>query len=190
MTAIGSILPVTNLRDPKAIVYELTERFEKNPPIAANLHSHGVDPYLNEAATVISFALNVTCTPDYQLTQRLLSRRPNLMGDAQPKELLSRVFDEQVWAQPAEAKDLIEFAARLIGLERKRHLAAIRAINTYVTGVHRVADDYELAYTLMVAAIESLAQEFDGHQPEWNDYTEEKRNRIDDALDGGGSRDC
>lgn len=184
VTAIGSILPVTNLRGPRTIVYELTERFEKNPPIAANLRSHGVDPYLNEAASVISFALNVTCTPDYQLTQRLLGRRPNLMGDAQPKELLSQVFDEQVWAQPAKVEDLIEFAARLIGLERKRHLAAIRAINTYVTGVHRVADDYELAYTLMVAAIESLAQEFDGRLPEWSDYTEEKRNRIDGALDG------
>ncbi len=183
-TAIGSILPVTNLRDPKTMVYELTERFEKNPPVAANLHSHGVDPYLKEAATLISFALNVTCTPDYQLTQRLLGPRPNLMGDAQPKELLSRVFDEQVWAQTDEIEELVKFAARLIGLGRKRHLATIRAINTYVTGVHRVADDYELAYTLMVAAIESLAQKFDGHQPEWNDYPEEKRNRIDDALAG------
>ena len=185
VTAIGSILPVTNLRDPKTIVYEITERFEKNPPGAeAKLHSHGVDPYLKEAATVISFALNVTCTPDYQLTQRLLDRRPNLMGDAQPKDLLSRVFDEQVWAQTAEVDGLIQFAALLIGLDRKHHLAAIRAINTYVTGVHRVADDYELAYTLMVAAVESLAQEFDGHQPEWNDYAKEKRNRIDDALGG------
>ena len=183
-TAIGSILPVTNLRDPTTIVYEVTERFEKNPPVAANLYSHGIDPYLSEAASIISFALNVTCTPDYQLTQRLLSRRPNLMGDAQPKELLSRVFDEQVWAQATEVEDLIKFATRLIGLDRKHHLAAIRAINTYVTGVHRVADDYELAYTLMVAAIESLAQEFDGHQPEWRDYAEDKRNRLDAALDG------
>lgn len=183
-TAIGSILPVTNLRGPRAIVYELTERFEKDPPIAANLHSHGVDPYLNEAAAIISFALNVTCTPDYQLTQRLLSQRPNLMGDAQPKDLLSRVFDEQVWAQPADVDDLVRFSERLIGLERKSHLAAIRAIKTYVAGVHRIADDYELAYTLMVAAIESLAQGFDGHQSEWSDYPEEKRNRIDTALVG------
>ena len=106
------------------------------------------------------------------------------MGDAQPKELLSRVFDEQVWAQATEVDDLIEFATRLIGLDRKHHLAAIRAINTYVTGVHRVADDYELAYTLIVAAIESLAQEFDGHQPKWSDYAEDKRNRLDAALDG------
>ena len=181
-TAIGSILPVTNLRDPKTIVYELTERFEKNPTVAANLHSHGVDPYLKEAATVISFALNATCTPDYQLTRRLLSRRPNLMGDAQPKKLLSRVFNEHVFVQADEIEDFVKFAALLIGLKRKRHLAAIRAMSMYVTGIHRIADDYELAYTLMVAAIESLVQKCDGHQPEWNDYAEEKRNKIDEAL--------
>ena len=181
-TTAGDILPVTNLRDPGTMVYEVTERFEKDPPIAKNLHSHGVDPYLKEIATIVSFALNVICTPDYQLTHRLISERPNLMGDAQPNQLVSRVFDKEVWCNHEEITHLTEFTEQLIGLDRRHHLAAMRAMRTYVTGVHRIADDYELAYTLLVAAVESLAQEFHGHQPEWEDYEKTKRDKIDEAL--------
>jgi hypothetical protein len=58
----------------------------------------------------------------------------------------------------------------------------MKAIRTYVTGLHRVADDLELAYTLLVASIESLAQDFDGHEGSWNDFDETKRKKIDQAL--------
>ena len=50
-------------------------------------------------------------------------------------------------------------------------------------GMHRLADDLELAYTLFVASIESLAQQFDAFQPEWDDYDETKKNKIDAALE-------
>jgi hypothetical protein len=60
----------------------------------------------------------------------------------------------------------------------------MRAIRTYVTGLHRVADDLELAYTLMVAAGESLTQDFDGYASDWESVTEQKRNAIDEVLNG------
>ena len=62
------------------------------------------------------------------------------------------------------------------------YLAAMRAIQTYVNGLLRLADDLALAYTLLIASIESLAQNFDGHQAKWEDYSEDKRRAIDKAL--------
>ena len=183
-TAAGNLLPVHNLRDPSTLIFETTERFEKNPPVAENVVSHGVDPYLREIATIVSFSLMATCTPDYQLTHRLISDRPNLMGDAQPRDLIPRVFDSQVWFQPSDADRLVKFTGDLIALDRRSHLAALRAMTTYITGLHRIADDYELAYTLLVASIESLVQNFDGHEPQWTDYAQWKRARIDAALVG------
>jgi hypothetical protein len=50
--------------------------------------------------------------------------------------------------------------------------------------MHRVKDDLELAYTLLVASIESLAQDFDPHKARWSDYEQSKRQRIDKALAG------
>jgi len=69
-----------------------------------------------------------------------------------------------------------------VDLKRKSFLAAMQAIRTYVTGLHRVADDLELAYTLFVASIESLAEDFDGSVGHWSDYEDSKRHRIDRAL--------
>ena len=58
----------------------------------------------------------------------------------------------------------------------------MKAIHTYVTGLHRITEDFETAYTLLVASIESLTQGFDGYRAEWTDYDEQKRNRVDQAL--------
>ena len=63
-------------------------------------------------------------------------------------------------------------------------LAAMRAIRSYVTGLHQLADNYELAYTLLVVSIEALEQEFDDFQPIWQDYDQRKRLAMDKALAG------
>ena len=181
-TAAGRLLPTSYLGDAKAAVYELTELIE-DAPVPGAVASHGIDPYLNDFAAIVSFALNVTCTPDSDLTRRLTSGRPDFLTDVPPRNLVRRVFDGQVWCQDGDADRLVKIADDLIGLRRKDYLAAMRAIRNYVNGLHRLADDPELTYTLLVASIESLAQGFDGHSPAWEDYPEQERSKIDNALE-------
>ena len=71
---------------------------------------------------------------------------------------------------------------QLVGLQRARFEAAMRAIRQYITGLHRIADNLSLAYTQLVMSVESLALEFEGHVAEWSDYEHRKRERIDTAL--------
>ena len=179
-TAAGRLLP-THTRGAKLLVYELTELIESQPDPNVVV-SYGIDPYLNDFAAIVSFALNVTCTPDPELTSRLTSDRPGPVLHVPPRKLIRRVFDDPVFCQDEDAAQLVKIVRDLIGLKRKSYLAAMRAIRTYVTGLHRLADDLELAYTLLVASIESLAQKFDGHRAEWEDYDETKRQAIDKAL--------
>ncbi len=181
-TVAGKLLPTSTLRDSNAVVYEVVEQIEAREHGPDILISHGIDPYISEFAAVTSFALNVICTPDPDLALRLTSRRPGLGVHAPPRSLVRRVFDEQVWCQPSDVEHLVQFVRDLIALERNSYLGAIRAIRTYVTGLHRLADDLELAYTLLVASIESLAQGFDGHRSVWADFDEQKRKTIDSAL--------
>ena len=181
-TAAGRLLPTSMLRDTKTLVYELTERIE-DAPADGVVMSHGIDPYLTDFAAIVSFALNVTCTPDAELTRRLTSGRNSSLVDVPPSRLVRRVFDDQVWCQDGDAVQLVRIVDDLIGLQRENYLAAMRAIRNYVTGLHRLADDPELTYTLLIASIESLAQGFDGHSPDWEDYPEDKRRRIDNALE-------
>ncbi len=164
-----------------ALVYEFTELIEQAPQVGV-ITSHGIDPYLKDFAAIVSFALNVTCTRSHDLTSRLTSAQASPTSTVSPRKLVRHIFDAHVVCGDRDADRLVDLVRDLIGLQRKSYLAAIRAIRTYVTGLHRVADDLELAYTLLVASVESLAQGFGAQPPEWQDYDEIKRTAIDNAL--------
>ena len=180
-TEAGRLLPTDSFQNTKALVYEFTELIEQAPREGV-VASHGIDPYLKDFAAIVSFALNVTCTPAHDLTSRLTSAQAGPTSSVSPQKLVRRIFDDHVFCQDEDADRLVALARDLIGLPRKSYLKAIRAIRTYVTGLHRLADDLELAYTLLVASIESLAQGFDGRSPKWAEYDETKRRAIEKAL--------
>ncbi|WP_210455893.1 hypothetical protein [Vibrio crassostreae] len=92
------------------------------------------------------------------------------------------MFDKEIYCQSDDIEHLVNFTNQLIGLERKVFLGVMRAIRTYVTAMNRIADDLDLAYTLLVASLESIAQDFDNHEMTWQDYDEKKRKAIDLAL--------
>lgn len=186
-TAAGRLLGTGMLRASQAIVYECTELIEAMPDGPGVLISHGMDPYLDDFAAVVSFTLLVTCTPDPELARRLTSGQHGLSVKVAPEKLVKRAFDRQVWCHESDAAQLVAFVRALMGLPRRTFLGVMRAIRTYVTALHRLGDDAELAYTLLVASIESLAQAFDGHRAEWKDFEEEKRKAVDAALDGASA---
>ena len=158
VTVAGTLMQVDPWGGPQPLVYELTERMEGGAKASRVLISHGVQPYLHDFAAVVSFVLQATCTPDFELCSRLLSAKRSLGVMTPPDKLVKRVFDKSIWIKPLDCSALVDFVADLIGLQRKSFLAAMRAIRTYVTGLHRVTDDLELAYALLVASIESLAK--------------------------------
>ena len=180
-TAVGRLLPTSNVLGIQPIIYELAELFEDTPE-AGTVVSHGADPYLEEFADIVSFALNVTCTPDRETAIRLTSGKTGPLVSSPQNQLVQRVFDRQVWCRDEDCARLVKIVSGLIGLERKTHLSALKAIRTYTTGVSRIADDFETAYALIVASIESLAQEYDGYRATWSEYEQSKRSRIDHAL--------
>lgn len=184
-TAAGRLLPVSSYSiRPHVLIYEFVERMEEEGKGPGVLVSSTADPYLKDYAVVVSFALNCTCTPDVDLARRLTSGEPGLATRVAPKALVRRFFDKSVSCKPNEVEFLKGFTDRIIGLPRHTFLGVMRALRTYVNGMHRIADDLELAYTLLVASVESLAQSFDGHQSDWESLDERKRREIDEALSG------
>jgi hypothetical protein len=186
-TPIGVLLPTTGLEGLAAMTCEMLEKIEKHPDgdKPGVMISTGGDALLNDFAAVAAFALDITCTPDPDLTRRLLAtERPSLGVQSVPSQFIKRTFDRQIISRESDSDELALFVTQLVGLERKRFEAAIRAIRQYITGLHRIADNISLAYTQLVMSIESLAQEFDGHVAEWTDYEHRKRLRIDAALEG------
>lgn len=184
-TVAGRLLPSSSHSiHPKVLVYEFTERIEIEKQGPAVLVSSGVEPYLQDYSVVVSFALNCISTPDVDLARRLTSGQRGLATRVAPPALVCRFFDREIWCKPDELQFLEDFTGNLIGLPRRTFLGVMRALRTYVNGMHRIADDLELAYTLLVASVESLAQDFDGHQSDWDSFDQRKRKAVDEALCG------
>ena len=181
-TAAGTILPTSSFSDRRGqLVYEFTELIE-DPPALGVVASHGIAPYIADFAAVFSIALNVICAVTPEGASRLIGEEPSTHVGYKASSFVPRVFDRQVVCDHDEFRALIPFVHDLISLRRRSFLAAMRAIRTYVSALHRIVDDLALAYTLFVAAIESLAQQFDNFQPVWEDYDVSKRLKIDAAL--------
>ena len=134
-------------------------------------------------AAVAAFALNITCTPDLDLTRRLLLGQHGALGlKYLPKHYVGRVFEPSIEPQEEDGALLHDFVRDLVGLERRTYRAVIRSIRRYVTGLHRMSDDLDLAYAMLVASVESLSQGFDAFSPTWEDYDQEKRTALDKVL--------
>jgi hypothetical protein len=186
-TPVGILLPSTAGAGLSTLTYEVVERIEGYPggPFPGEIVSTGGDMVVNDFAAIISFALNITCASQFDLTSRLITPGGPSLGNIHvPQKFIPRVFDTSVQFARGDDERLSSFIKRLIALDRKHYEGAMRAIRRYVTGARRIADDVNLAYALFVMAIESLAQEFDGHVAEWSDYDQPKRIRIDAALSG------
>lgn len=181
-TSAGVLLSTGLITTPSSIIYEMIEKLEGDEIAPGVLVSHTITPYIQDFAVVVSFCLNVICTPNVELANRLLSKTAGT-ARSQPARLIRRVFDSQVWCKSDDAEALKSFIDSLLGLKRRSFLAAMKSMRTYVAAIHRIADDVELSYTLMIAAIEALAQDFDGHQATWSDLDESKRGPIDEALE-------
>ena len=142
----------------------------------------GVTPYLRDFAALASFGLNFVVSTDANVVRRLTNSEFGFSSYDPPKEFVSRFFDAQVIPTPDLCKEFAELVDRLLALERRHFLAAMRAIKTYVAALHSIPNDLGLSYTLLVSAVETLVQDFDGFQSGWSDVDERKRKAVDAAL--------
>jgi hypothetical protein len=182
ITQVGTMAGAARWRDVRTLICEVVER-QPNVWVAGMISSVGPDTFINDFAAVASFALERLFTPDHDLAVRLLtSQRPPLGIPTLPRNYVSKTFDMNLAYEPNSANQLTSFVDDLLGLERESFAAAMSAIRRYVTALHRLSDDLDLAYTLFVAAIESLVQKFHGTAPVWEDLDQRKRAPIDTAL--------
>lgn len=182
----GRLLPSTTFQGLRTLTVEAKERLEtltlngQQEVLAATTG----DQLLDEIAAVIAFCLNVTCVRDYDMARRLIATDDDTkMTRRGPTSLLRQTFDAAVVLADAAVADLDQFVQALVALERKSYEAAIRALRQVTDATLLVDEDPALAYTLIVAALESLSQAIELPAATWEEYDEPKRRRIDAAVE-------
>jgi hypothetical protein len=183
---VGRFLFATRPLAITTVTIEALERLEAVRPNGQPelLIATSGDELLTDAAAVFAFALNVTCSRSATLVERLVPTVVGARPSSKPSNILRRTFDPGVFLRPEEIESAREFCTKLLALKRGHFEAAMRAIRSVVNATYSVSDNPGLAYTLLVAALESLAQLAisPDDMRSWDTYDGKKRKIIDSAL--------
>lgn len=186
----GRLLPSTSYEGVGSLTIEAREHLETVTESGRRevLVATSGDQLIDEIAAVTAFCLNAVCTRDYSRALRLIPRIGDSPATRGPASIMRRTFDPVVVLSEQSINDLNAFLCALTALQRKNYEAAIRAIRQIVEAVLVVGEDATLAYTLMVAALESLSQSTKPPLSNWSEYDEQKRGRIEEATRGLSAR--
>jgi hypothetical protein len=185
VTTAGTLRETDGGRGSRAIVFEIDERIEAQEVGPGVLISHTISPFLEDFSAVATFGLRGMVSPIATTLERLLGDKNSQGYLPRPSQFVRRYFDEEIYVHEHEFDSFARFVDDLLALDRKAFLASMRAIRTFVSALHRLTEDVSLAYALMVSAVESLAQNFDGHEPTWGNVDERLRLPLNKILADG-----
>ncbi|MGF9741434.1 hypothetical protein ABEX38_29130 [Priestia megaterium] len=106
----------------------------------------------------------------------------NMNDEFLPTDFVNRIFDSKIYGTDQEVKKFQEFMRRIIGLERSKYKKLIQCINALNNSLIALNYNFELAYSLLIYCLESLSQSFDNYEPEWEDYSQIIRLKLDTVL--------
>ncbi len=82
-----------------------------------------------------------------------------------------------------DEQGFVRFVDKVIGLPRRDYLSVVSFLQTLSHALHVLRQNLDLAYSMLVYALESLSQGRSGYLPRWEDYDPRVKNRLDPILD-------
>ena len=142
-----------------AVSLEVLERQPKERPDGTPrmLIATGGRELLDDAAAVLGFATNTTWSSSLARVNQLVATSLPVRPGHGPANILRRTFDPGVHVTVDELSAAAAFWSTLVSLRRSHFEAAILAIRKIRDATYLVGDNPSLAYSLFVAALESLA---------------------------------
>jgi hypothetical protein len=178
------LAPSTDLKHISSVSVSVTEHLEAVRPDGRteSLISAGGDDLFDDLAFILSFSMNATFSRDYDQVRRLVPDRLDARRRLAPANMFRDTFDPALVVKDSELDYVRAFTARLLSLKRPCYAAAMKAIRRVIRACRRAIDDPTLAYTDLVAALESLSKDEPVSAPSWSQLDGSKRNLIDVAL--------
>lgn len=109
-------------------------------------------------------------------------KQPLSMSDRVPSSFVPRFFHSSVQGTEEEVAFFTTYVEKVIGLPRGVYRAVLAAHKGFADALEVSDHNIDLAYSLLVFALECLSQTFDGYSPMWEDYPSEVTNVLDPIL--------
>jgi hypothetical protein len=110
---------------------------------------------------------------------------PTLIHNYQtPSKYIDRIFEPRIHANKEEVDGFSLFVRKIIGLPREKYKLVIKCIEAYYQSLYILNYNFDMAYSLLVFALETITQELDEFKGQWSDYpNHEKLDKVINTLD-------
>ena len=96
-----------------------------------------------------------------------------------PANYVRSILDKERKVDEKRILEEKENVSNLIALSREDYVTVITCIKTYCASVRLLETDPNLAYSMLVFALESLSQSYDKYEPKWDDYDENIKGKLE-----------
>jgi hypothetical protein len=109
-------------------------------------------------------------------------KQPLSMSDRVPSFFVPRFFHSPVQGTEEEVAFFTRYVEKVIALPRDVYRAVLAAHKGFADALEVSDHNIDLAYSLLVFALECLSQTFDDYSPTWEDYPSEVTSVLDPIL--------
>ena len=178
-TCVGTLEPVDSFQAVSSYVLSYTNQIEKTHRIIRVGDSEIVEQF--QLLTI--FGLRAYFAPLRTEVEHLCRQSPSGRTDyLLPAQFVSRFFSPFVRGTSEETERFRKLVDRVIGLKRATYVSVMNALRAVHDALQVIGYNLDLAYSMLIYTLESFAQEFDGSIPQWADYDEEIRSRLDSLF--------
>jgi hypothetical protein len=183
---VGKLIPGTDNDDVIGHMIEAVDRLERERPDGTDdfVVATGGNELIDDVAYVLTFVLNRTFTRDHDQIRRLVPHFRLIGRHRAAASLFPQLFEPRAVIQPEQITEVVEFMTNLLELHREDFARVMRVIRSSVDATRRALDDATGAYTDLVAALESIADDEHATPTTWDRYDGRKRKIFNKALKG------
>lgn len=184
-TPVGTLEPVDHFGAVSAYVFSYVNRMEKpDEPRAGVLVAVGEEEIVRQFHLLAMLGLQAYFSTDRAAV--LSNCRPRAISSDEPyvpSRFVQRILDSQLRGTIDEINRFKSVLDKVLHLPRKKYTAVIDVLDAIDRALQAANGSLDLAYSMIVYCLESLAQKFDRYQPTWLDYEPRVRDRLDKILE-------
>ncbi len=178
-TAVGELRPADARGSGiSSYVFRYTMRYE----MADNdiIHMLSGDEAAEQFRTLACLWFNSFFHRDRSHVEMLCRQEPRHASDGGvPSRFVDTFFDKVPMNPHQEIGGFVRFIDKAIGMPRKEYRLLISCADAFLDALEAIDTNRDLAYSMFVYSLEALTQAKDGFSPNWNDFPQDTRLRLE-----------
>ena len=182
---IRTVSNVDEIKDNKSsklqeYIIRFNNRIEQQSP-TYSIRNAWSDVVLLQFKHILTFYLSSFWDEDANIVRKMCKEKVGLRKRVHyvPSNYLRSLLDKELIISEETIQGCIQFMNDLVALRRKDYENIITCIRSYCSSIRLLENDPNLAYSMLVFALESLSQSYDEYEPVWEDYNENLKGKLE-----------